>query len=180
MTTARSVAVFCGASLGRDPAWAEAARALGTGLAARGHTLVYGGGKVGLMGEVANAAAAAGGRVVGVIPEFLRRAEHAHTGIAVLEVTQSMHTRKQRMFDLADVFVSFAGGLGTLDETFEILTWRQLGMHEKPIVVCDIAGSGQALMGAIEAAIEMGFAKAELREMVTIVRSVSDLLDWLG
>ncbi len=132
------------------------------------------------MGEVANAAAAAGGRVVGVIPEFLRRAEHAHTGIAVLEVTQSMHTRKQRMFDLADVFVSFAGGLGTLDETFEILTWRQLGMHEKPIVVCDIAGSGQALMGAIEAAIEMGFAKAELREMVTIVRSVSDLLDWLG
>lgn len=176
----RNVAVFCGASLGRDPAWAEAARALGAGLAQRGHRLVYGGGQVGLMGELATASVSAGGQVIGVIPEFLRRSEHAHPGLAALEVTESMHSRKLRMFELADVFVSFAGGLGTLDETFEILTWRQLGMHSKPIAVCDVAGSGRALVMAMEEAIEMGFAKPEIRDMVTIVKSVPDLLDWLG
>ncbi len=131
MPTIRSVAVFCGASPGADPQFRAAARALGEGLARATIRLVYGGGRVGLMGTVADAALAAGGRVVGVIPEFLTRLEVAHEGVDEMIVTDSMHSRKQRMFELSDAFVCFAGGLGTLDETFEILTWKQLGLHRQ-------------------------------------------------
>ena len=123
-----------------------------------GIRLVYGGGRIGLMGVMADAALAAGGTVTGVIPEFLTRREVAHAGITELIVTDSMHSRKQRMFEAADAFISLPGGLGTLDETIEIITWRQLGLHAKPILICDVAGSAAPFLATIEAAIAADFA----------------------
>ncbi len=180
VTKIRSVAVFCGASMGSDALWQEAARALGRGLAERGITLVYGGGSIGLMGVVADGALDAGGDVVGIIPEFLRRREIDHPSLAKLEMTDSMHSRKLRMFDLSDAFVSIPGGLGTLDETIEILTWAQLGLHQKPLFICDVAGSAQPLLAAIESTISMGFAKPAIRKLYTPVNGVADLLERLG
>ena len=136
----QSVAVFCGARTGADPAHAAAARELGSALAEAGMTLIYGGGGLGLMGEVARAAVEAGGRVRGVIPEFLTRIERPYDALTELEVTGSMHTRKTRMYELADAFVTLSGGLGTLDETVEVLTWRQLDLHDKPIIVLEERG----------------------------------------
>jgi uncharacterized protein (TIGR00730 family) len=172
LSAIRSVAVFCGASLGARPAWQLEAQALGRGLAEHGIRLVYGGGGIGLMGVIASAALDAGGDVIGIIPGFLTRAEAAHPNLAQLEVTDSMHSRKLRMFDLADAVISFAGGLGTLDETFEFLTWKQLGLHDKPIIVCDVEGSAAALLGAIEATIEMGFAKPIVRDLYEVTDGV--------
>jgi uncharacterized protein (TIGR00730 family) len=171
-----TVAVFCGARNGNDPAYRQAAEALGTGLARAGIRLVYGGGRIGLMGALADATLAAGGEVVGVLPDFLRTTEIAHDALTRLEVTDSMHARKWRMFELADAFVSFAGGIGTFDETIEILTWRQLGLHAKPILICDIAGSSQGLIGAIEGAITSGFASPTLRDAYAVIEGVPALL----
>jgi uncharacterized protein (TIGR00730 family) len=179
MPEIRSVAVFCGSSPGRDPVFLEAADALGRGLAAAGLRLVYGGGHVGLMGAVADGALAAGGRVTGIIPEFLTRHEVAHEGVADLIVTDSMHSRKRRMFDLSDAFVSFAGGLGTMDETFEILTWRQLKLHDKPILLCDVRGSARPLICAVEASIEAGFARPDVRTLYEVVDGVAHLMERL-
>jgi len=178
MPAIHSVAVFCGSSSGSNPAFAAAARDLGRGLAESGMRLVYGGGCVGLMGAVADAMLQAGGEILGVIPEFLTRREVAHTAVD-LTVTDSMHSRKQRMFSEADAFVSLPGGLGTLDETIEIITWRQLGLHQKPIVLCDIAGSAAALGAAIDAAIENGFASPRVRDLFQVVSGVPALLDCL-
>jgi uncharacterized protein (TIGR00730 family) len=180
MPEIRSVAVFCGANAGGDPVYRASAQALGAGLARAGTRLVYGGGRVGLMGAVADAALSAGGEIIGVIPEFLRRLEIAHDGLANLIVTDSMHARKQRMFELSDAFVSFAGGLGTLDETFEILTWRQLRLHDKPIIVANIAGSAGPLLAMIEAAIEAGFARAEVRDLYAVAGSIEEVLGLLA
>lgn len=179
MPDIHSVAVFCGAQSGSRPVYAEAADALGRGLAEAGMRLIYGGGGVGLMGRVADAAVTAGGSVVGVIPEFLTRWEVAHEGIGELIVTDSMHSRKRRMFDLADVFVTMPGGLGTMDETFEILTWRQLKLHDKPILLCDIAGSAKPLLATIEAAIAEGFARSEIRGLYEVVEGVPALMERL-
>ena len=179
MTHIHSVAVFCGSNSGADPAFAAGARALGRGLAASGMRLVYGGGRVGLMGAVADAALAAGGEVLGVIPDFLARLEVAHTGVAELVTTDSMHSRKQLMFAEADAFVSLPGGLGTLDETVEIITWRQLGLHDKPILLCDIAGSAAPLLAAIEAAISLGFAPVRARDLFEVTDGVAPLLERL-
>ena len=175
-----SVAVFCGASPGESAVYGEAAAALGQGLAQAGIRLIYGGGRIGLMGAVADAVLAAGGRVVGVIPEFLTRWEVAHQGVDELIVTDSMHSRKQRMFELSDAFVVFAGGLGTMDEAFEILTWRQLRLHDKPVLICDVAGSAGPLLALIEAIIETGFARPEARALYEVVDGVPALLDRLG
>lgn len=180
MPSVRSVAVFCGASMGAAPAFATAARALGQGIAQAGIRLVYGGGRVGLMGEVADAAVQAGGTVVGVIPDFLRRREVAHDDISELIVTTDMHTRKRRMFELSDAFISFAGGLGTLDETFEILTWRQLGLHDKPVLVCDVGGAAAPLLATIEGAVAMGFARPEIRRLYETCDGVPAALAWLA
>jgi hypothetical protein len=171
-----SVAVFCGSSFGADPVYRHAAAALGTGMAHAGIRLVYGGGRIGLMGAVADAVMQGGGEAIGVIPGFLRTAEIAHDGLTRLEVTDSMHTRKRRMFELSDAFVAFPGGIGTLEETIEILTWRQLGLHTKPILICDIAGSAQGLVGAIEAAIASGFAAPTLRDAYAVIDGVPALL----
>lgn len=177
----RSVAVFCGSRPGRDPACRAAAEALGTGLAEAGMRLVYGGGRIGLMGIVADAVLAAGGDVVGVIPEFLTRREVAHEQVHELIVTDSMHSRKQRMFELADAFVTLPGGLGTLDETIEIITWRQLRLHDKPILLCDVpyADGGSAmgkLLEIIEACIDAGFAETTSRKLFEVVDGVEATL----
>ncbi len=171
-----SVAVFCGASLGHDPVFREAAAALGLGLAQAGIRLVYGGGQIGLMGVLADAVLAAGGEVIGVIPEFLTRSEVAHEHASEMIVTTSMHSRKQRMFELSDAFVSFPGGLGTLDETFEILTWRQLRMHDKPILIGDVAGCARPLLALIEATITAGFARADIRDLYQVIDGIPALL----
>ena len=180
MPEIRSVAVFCGSRPGALPEYHAAAIALGAGLAKAGMRLVYGGGRVGLMGAVADGALAAGGTVIGVIPDFLQQWEVAHAGCTELIVTDSMHTRKRRMFELSDAFVSFPGGLGTFDETFEILTWRQLRLHDKPVLICDIAGSAKALLGLIDGAVGDGFAPADAHEFYETVAGVPALLERLG
>lgn len=152
-----SVCVFCGSKGGADPAHVEAARAFGKGLAARGMTLVYGGGRVGMMGELSEAAIAAGGQVIGIIPEFLLRWEVGNLNCTELIETDSMHTRKQRMSELSDVFVSFPGGVGTLDETIEIITWKQLHLHEKPIFLFSPGGYWDPLEHLLRATVAAGF-----------------------
>jgi uncharacterized protein (TIGR00730 family) len=176
----QSVAVFCGSRSGTDPAHAEAARALGAGLAARGMSLVYGGGGIGLMRTVAEAALGAGGRVHGVIPEFLTRIERPYPTLTELEITSSMHTRKTRMFELADAFITLSGGFGTLDETVEVLTWRQLGLHDKPIIILDINGWAQPLVALFEALIDRGFVAPDNRALYTVVPGVEDALALLA
>lgn len=180
MADIHTVAVFCGAASGSDPAHRAAALEFGGGLARAGMRLVYGGGRVGLMGAVAEGAIAAGGAVVGIIPDFLMRREVANEDIADLEVTDSMHSRKRRMFDLADAFVTLPGGLGTFDETFEILTWRQLQLHDKPILFCDIAGSTAPLVGLIESAIAGGFARSDIRGLYEVTHGIPATLARLG
>jgi uncharacterized protein (TIGR00730 family) len=176
MPRIRSVAVFCGSQRGNDPAFAEAAQALGRGLTEAGIRLVYGGGRVGLMGVVADAVLAAGGEVVGVIPDFLMRREVGHSGVTELLNADSMHGRKQRMFELSDAFVSLPGGIGTLDETIEIITWRQLGLHHKSVLLCDVAGSAQPLLATIDAAIARGFASPETRTLFEVLNGVPAVL----
>jgi hypothetical protein len=179
MTAIHSIAVFCGSRAGGDPRFAEAATQLGKGLAQAGIRLVYGGGRVGLMGLVADATLAAGGRVLGVIPEFLTKWEVAHTGVADMVITDSMHSRKRHMFEESDAFISMPGGIGTLDETIEILTWRQLRLHDKPILLCDVAGSAAPLVAAIESAVSLGFTPDAVRSWYEVVDGVPALLERL-
>jgi uncharacterized protein (TIGR00730 family) len=167
-----SVTVFCGSSPGVDPDYAAAARALGEGLAAAGMNLVFGGGNVGLMGVVAGAALGAGAHVTGIIPDFLRQREVEFHGLSELIVTDSMHTRKRRLFALADAFVVMPGGLGTFDETIEILTWKQLGRHNKPILLCDILGWAQPFVAMVEQTIARGFAREPVRELFEVIPDV--------
>ena len=171
-----AVCVFCGSRFGGDPAYAEAADALGSGLAAAGMRLVYGGGRVGLMGRVADAALAAGANVTGIIPEFLRAREVAHGNVGELVVTDSMHSRKRRMFEMSDAFVTMPGGLGTLDEFFEIVTWRQLGLHNKPILVCDIAGWARTVAGLVAAVVGAGFADGASLDLFEVLPDVPAVL----
>ncbi len=180
MPRLRAVAVFCGSREGTNPAFRTAAAALGRGLALAGIRLVYGGGGNGLMRVLADGALAAGGAVTGVMPAFLRRLEVAHPGVTDLITTDSMHRRKQIMTDLADAFVTLPGGLGTLDETVEALTWRQLGLHAKPVILCDIAGSASPLIAAVEGAIAQGFADPGLRDFLRVTRDVAETLALLG
>jgi uncharacterized protein (TIGR00730 family) len=172
MPLIRAVAVFCGSHPGNDLAFRAAAAALGRGIAEAGLRLVFGGGRIGLMGALADAALSASGQVTGVIPEFLTQREVAHSGISEMIVTDSMHSRKQRMFELSDAFVSLPGGLGTLDETIEIITWRQLGLHDKPLLLCDVAGAARPLLAAIDAAIASGFAAPSARRLVEVMPDV--------
>ncbi len=176
MNRVTAVAVYCGSRSGNDPAYRAAAQTLGEGLAQARIRLIYGGGGIGLMGVLADAVLAVGGEVAGVIPEFLTRREVAHGGNTELIVTDSMHSRKQRMFELADAFVSLPGGLGTLDETIEIITWRQLGLHNKPILICNTAGSAAPFLAAIEAAIVAGFAGPEVRQLYEVFEGPAAVL----
>ncbi|HTL13649.1 MAG TPA: TIGR00730 family Rossman fold protein, partial [Thermomonas sp.] len=153
----KTLCVYCGSNAGSDPAYAALARTLGTRLARDGIALVYGGGNVGLMGIVADAVLAGGGEVVGVIPQQLVDWEVAHQGVTRLEVVDSMHTRKARMFELADGFVALPGGIGTLDELFEIWTWAVLGLHGKPIGMLDGVGYWGPILASLDHMVATGF-----------------------
>jgi uncharacterized protein (TIGR00730 family) len=180
MAQIRSVTVFCGAQPGHHPAYRASAEALGLGLARAGIRLVYGGGRIGLMGALADAALAGGGQVIGVIPEFLKRLEVANEFVQELIVTDSMHSRKRLMFDMADAFVALPGGLGTLDEIVEIVTWRQLKLHDKPVFLCDVEGSSEPVLAAFEGAITRGFAPPSIRSLYQVVDGVPAVLDALA
>jgi uncharacterized protein (TIGR00730 family) len=176
MTGVQRVCVYCGSSGRVAEAFREAARRTGRLLAEAGMELIYGGGHVGLMGLTADAALAAGGRVVGIIPDFLHERELTHKNLSELLVVGSMHERKQRMFERADAFAILPGGLGTLDEAFECMTWKQLGLHDKPIVVVDVDGYWRPLMALIDHGIDAGFAPVKLRAMVDVVPSPEELI----
>lgn len=156
-TPSVSVCVYCGSRHGRDPAYTAAARALGQAIGSRGWQLVYGGGKVGLMGEVADATLVAGGRVVGVIPESLQKLEVGHIGLNELHVVPTMHVRKQMMAERADLFIALPGGIGTLEELYEVWTWRQLGYHDQPIGLLNTAGYYDGLLSFMESTVTEGF-----------------------
>jgi uncharacterized protein (TIGR00730 family) len=162
----RRVAVFCGSNTGTDPTFAATAAELGTLLAQRGIGLVYGGGAVGLMGVVADAALAAGGEVIGVIPQDLWDKEVGHRGLTELLVVPSMHERKLAMADRADAFIGLPGGVGTLEELFEAITWTQLGIHAKPVGFLDVAGFYQPLLSFLDDTTDAGFLRAEHRDMI--------------
>lgn len=172
----KSICVFCGASYGNDSLYAERATQLGEMIASAGIQLIFGGGKAGLMGAVADGALDAGGEVIGIIPDYLKDREHGHPTVTQLQIVDSMHSRKQRMFDLSDGFVTLPGGVGTLDETFEIVTWKQLGMHDKPIVIADIGGYWQPFERLVSYTIEMGFASPETGKLFTVVTEVGQVL----
>jgi uncharacterized protein (TIGR00730 family) len=170
------ICVYCGSSAGSGPEFAEAARALGGLLARSGLTLVYGGAEVGLMGLVADAALAAGGQVIGVIPRHLFGREIAHRNLTELVEVGSMHERKQKMYELADAFVALPGGMGTLEELTEVTTWAQLGLHRKPIATLDVNGYWAAFHTFLGEAVRHGFMKPENLNLITNVTTVDGLL----
>jgi uncharacterized protein (TIGR00730 family) len=172
----KSVCVFCGASPGADPAFVAGAREVGRLLAESGRTLVYGGGCVGLMGAVADAALAAGGRVVGIIPKALVEREVAHRGLTELRVVGSMHERKAAMADSADGFLTLPGGLGTLEEFFEVWTWGQLGLHSKPHGLLDVNGFFGPLLTFVDRLVEQRFVRPEHRAMLLVGGDPASLL----
>lgn len=174
------VCVFCGSSIGKRPAYKLAAQAMGETLAKRGLGLVYGGGNVGLMGVVADATLAAGGEVIGVMPEFLVAKEIAHTGLTQLHVVNSMHDRKALMADLSDAFVALPGGYGTLEEFCEILTWSQLGLHQKPQGLLNVEGYYEPLLRLFDQAMTEQLLKPELRSMVLQAADPEHLLELMA
>lgn len=173
----RRVTVFCGSNPGTNPAFAAAAGEFGRVLAGEGLELIYGGGSVGLMGVVADAAIAAGGRVVGVIPRALWEREVGHRGLSELHIVETMHERKSRMAELGDAFVTLPGSIGTLDEMFEIWTWAQLGVHAKPLGVLNVAGYFDGLFDFLRHAVAMQFFRAEHFEMMHVDTAPQQLLD---
>ena len=175
----KSICVYCGSNAGSKPAYTERAIALGDRIAKEGLQLVYGGGNVGLMGIVADAVLAAGGEVVGVIPEQLVNWEVAHKGVTRLEVVANMHERKKRMFDLSDAFVALPGGFGTLDEMFEMLTWRQLGIGDKPCAFLDVEGFYTPLMGMIDRMVEERFLHPEQRNDLWHGDDLDAMVAWM-
>jgi len=176
----RRVCVFCGSSIGNQRAYAEAAEALGAVLAKRGIGLVYGGGNVGLMGVIADAVMAAGGEVIGVIPQSLADREIAHAGITELRVVDSMHTRKAMMADLTDAFIAMPGGVGTFEEFFEAVTWTQLGLHRKPCGLLNVNAFYTPLALFIDQAVTEGFIKPIHRTAIVVDSDPARLLDTLG
>ncbi|HTR85386.1 MAG TPA: TIGR00730 family Rossman fold protein [Reyranella sp.] len=175
-----SVCVYCGSRFGANPAMRGTATRLGELLAAKGITLVYGGGGVGLMGTLANAALKSGGKVVGIIPQFLLKREAGHPALSETVVVETMHQRKLEMFERADAFVILPGGIGTLEEFFEVLSWRTLGLHIKPIVIVDQDGYWQPLATLLQAIIKGGFASPDHLDHVAFVSKLEDLLPTLA
>jgi hypothetical protein len=175
----KSVCVFCGSSPGARPSYRDGAERLATAIAKRGLDLVYGGASVGLMGALADAALAAGGRVVGVLPRALDRKEIAHAGLSELRVVDSMHERKAQMAERADAFVALPGGIGTLEEWFEVLTWSQLGFHAKPCGLLDVDGYFAPLLALLDRAVHERFVTPEHRAMIVVEHDAERLLDAL-
>jgi uncharacterized protein (TIGR00730 family) len=176
----RSLCVYCGSNPGRDPAYGEAAAELARLLAGRGIRIVYGGGKVGLMGRLADEALAAGGEVVGVIPQHLVDREIGHAGVTDLRVVGSMHERKALMAELADAFVALPGGVGTLEELVEVYTWAQLGLHRKPLGLLDVAGYYRPLTAFLDAAVDAAFLREAHRAMLLVDATPAGLLERLA
>ena len=175
----RSICVFCGSRAGQNPAYETAARRLGELIAARDWRLVYGAGDVGLMGAVANATQDASGNTFGVIPDHLVKWEVGKTDLTRYVVTENMHERKKVMFMNSDAIVVLPGGAGSMDEFFEVLTWRQLGLHEKPIILANIDGYWDPLMALVDHVINQGFADASLKGFVQVVNDFDALEDAL-
>ncbi|EIL99920.1 TIGR00730 family Rossman fold protein [Rhodanobacter thiooxydans] len=174
-----AICVYCGSNSGRHPEYAEQAHAFGTEMARRGIALIYGGGNVGLMGVVADAVLAGGGRVVGVIPRQLVELEVAHPGLTELVVVETMHQRKTRMYELSDAFVALPGGFGTMDEMFEMLTWAQLGLHRYPCAFLDVRGYYRDLRTLMEHMVDEAFVKAAQRDSIWFGDDIAALFDWM-
>ncbi len=175
MQTISSLCVYCGSSGTVRDSYRQFATDLGEEMARRGLKLVYGGGRVGLMGLVADGVMRLGGQAVGIIPEFLERYEVGHGGITELVIVDTMHTRKQKMAELSDAFIVLPGGFGTLEEFFEVLTWRQLKLHDKPIIIADVDGYWGKLTELLDHMIEEGFAKPQMRGLWTVARTLDDV-----
>lgn len=173
----RSICVFCGSNAGDRPAHAGAARTLAALLARRDLTLIYGGGSIGLMGVLADAMLAAGGRAVGILPEYLSRREVAHADLTELHIVASMHERKALMARRADAFIALPGGLGTLEELFEVLTWSQLGLHGKPCALLNVEGYYDPIIGFLDQAVARGFVQPRHRDMLLVDTDPARLLD---
>ena len=174
------ICVYCGSGTGTDPAFLDCAKTLGHAMGDEGIGLVYGGGDVGLMGVVADAVLAGGGHVTGVIPKHLWDKEVGHTGLSELLVVDSMHERKLAMADRSDAFVALPGGVGTFEELFEAITWTQLGIHEKPVGLLDVAGFYAPLLAFLDSTVDRGFLRPGHREMILSSTDASDLLDGLA
>jgi len=177
MNKLTSVAVFCGSSEGNDNVIISQAITLGETLAKQGITLVYGAGKIGVMGKVAQGALKNKGKVIGVIPEFLKKKEVVHLGLHELITTKNMHQRKLKMHELSDGFIALPGGMGTLEELFEIVTWAQLGLHEKPIGLLNTNGFYDNLIKMLETMVVRGFLKMENLELLIVADTIESLLD---
>ncbi|MBA5779078.1 TIGR00730 family Rossman fold protein [Stappia sp. F7233] len=173
----KSICVFCGSSFGRRPDYEQAARAMGRAIAEEGLRLVYGGAKVGLMGAVADAALAAGGEVIGVLPIALAEKELAHEGLAGLHIVGSMHERKAKMADLSDAFVALPGGTGTLEEIFEVWTWGQLGYHRKPCGFLNATGYYDQLLAFLASSVEEAFVKPDMHAMLLVEDDPKRMID---
>jgi uncharacterized protein (TIGR00730 family) len=180
MPQPKALCVYCGSSPGKHPEYVESARAFGTEMARRGITLVYGGGKVGLMGTVADAVLAAGGNVTGVIPRQLVEREVAHTGLTEMHVVETMHQRKTRMYELSDAFVALPGGFGTMDEMFEMLTWAQLGLHKYPCAFFDVRGYYSQLRIMVDHMVSEAFLRPEQRDSIWFGDDMTQLFDWMS
>ena len=178
-TEISSLCVYCGSRVGDSPAFEAAARELGEEMAKRGMRLVYGAGSIGIMGILADSVYQNGGQITGIIPEFLDEIEVGRHDIQEFIVTPNMHERKAMMFTMADAFVTLPGGLGSLDETFEIITWRQLGLHDKPIIIVNIDGYWDPLVQLIDSTISREFAGPECTELYTVVNDVAGIFSAL-
>ena len=175
----KSVAVYCGSSPTKNAAIEAEIRAFGRDIATRGVRLIYGGSALGLMGAIADETLAAGGKVTGVIPKALEGRESAHRGLTELRVVDSMHAREQLIFDLADAFVAFPGGFGTMEEIIEMITWKQMGIHGKPIVIANIGGYFAPLLQQFDAAIQLKFARREDRILYGVAETTKAILTFL-
>lgn len=177
--SAFSVCVYCGSRQGSDPAYAQAAREVGAAIGRRGWELVYGGGKVGLMGVVADAVLEHGGRVVGVIPRILMEREVGHRGLHELHVVETMHQRKQMMAERAGAFLALPGGIGTMEELFEVWTWRQIGYHDQPVGLLNVSGYYDALLSFLQRSVDSGFLAAAQMQALDVDHRPQALLDTL-
>ncbi|WP_196426788.1 TIGR00730 family Rossman fold protein [Lysinibacillus cavernae] len=170
------IAVYCGAALGKSPIYVEKATELGAALAQNGHGVVYGGSKTGLMGKVADAVLAAGGEVIGVMPTHLQKRELAHASLTEIHFVDSMHIRKAKMAELADAFIALPGGAGTLDEYFEVITWAQIGLHEKPVILYNVNGFYDALLQHFKIMLEEGFIRTEQKELFRVATTSKEIV----
>jgi uncharacterized protein (TIGR00730 family) len=175
----RRICVYCGSSPIKDAAVEKDVREFGREIAGRGIGLVYGGSSLGLMGALADEVIGAGGKVIGVIPKALENRESAHRGLTELRIVNTMHEREQLLFDLADAFVAFPGGFGTLEEIIEMLTWKQLGIHNKPIIIANLGGYFSPLLAQFDLAIRKKYARSEDRILYAVAESASEILTFL-